>query len=788
MEEKNKLDQLLDKLSILSNKQESFQKEISSLRTEIESLKKPLSEAASGESKPTAPVEKNIVVPPEKIEVKSQIPSVPPVMQKPVVPPMPPKPIQPKAKSDIEKFIGENLISKIGIIITVIGVAIGAKYAIDHQLISPVTRIILGYIAGLVLLGFAIRLKKDYENFSAVLLSGAVAIMYFITYAAYILYDLIPQVVSFAMMVLFTIFTVAAAINYNKQVIAHIGLVGAYAVPLLLSEGSGRVAVLFSYMAIVNTGILFIAFKKYWKPLYYSSFFITWLIYFLWYGAKYQTAVHFSLALIFLSVFSVIFYLTFLSYKLVRKEKFDAADILLLLLNSFIFYGIGYSILDNHTAGKELLGLFTIVNALVHFIVSLFIYKDRLVDRNLFYFVSSLVLVFITIAFPVQLDGNWVTLFWVAEAALLFWIGRTKNVWAYELLSYLLMIISFFSIVQDWADTYGAYSSVNHAMNITPLFNIHFLSSLFFVASFSFIVYLNRRTKLNSDSKILNNLFPVSNIMMTVILLLTIYFSFTMEINIFFHRLYLDSGIKMRDAELDFNFTQQDYDIHLFKDIWVINYSLLFLTVLSIVNIRKFRSRLLGFVNLGFNALWILIFLVYGFYLLSLLRDSYLNQTLSEYYYRGIFHILIRYISLIFVVAIIMATYKYIKQDFLKINLRMPFDFLLHLSVLWIISSEFINWMNIFHSTKSYKLGLSILWGVYALVVIILGIIHKKKYLRIAAIVLFGFTLLKLFVYDIAHLDTIAKTIVFVSLGILLLSISFLYNKYKHVIFDEQKS
>ena len=83
-------------------------------------------------------------------------------------------------------------------------------------------------------------------------------------------------------MVVFTSFTIVAAINYNRQVIAHIGLVGAYAVPFLLSDGSGQVAVLFSYMAIINSGILVIAFKKYWKALYYVSFILTWLIFLGW--------------------------------------------------------------------------------------------------------------------------------------------------------------------------------------------------------------------------------------------------------------------------------------------------------------------------------------------------------------------------------------------------------------------------------------------------------------------------------------------------------------------------
>lgn len=121
-------------------------------------------------------------------QILSQIKQQPPKIQVP-------KP--PKVKSDIEKFIGENLANKVGIIITVIGVAIGAKYAIDHDLISPLTRIILGYLVGLGLMGFAIKLKTKYENFSAVLLSGAIAILYFITFAAYSFYGLFPQLLAF---------------------------------------------------------------------------------------------------------------------------------------------------------------------------------------------------------------------------------------------------------------------------------------------------------------------------------------------------------------------------------------------------------------------------------------------------------------------------------------------------------------------------------------------------------------------------------------------------------------
>lgn len=66
----------------------------------------------------------------------------------------------------------------------VLGIGYGLKYSIDHDLLNPLTRIILGYLAGAILIGLAFWLKRQYATFSAVLLSGGMAALYFITYAA----------------------------------------------------------------------------------------------------------------------------------------------------------------------------------------------------------------------------------------------------------------------------------------------------------------------------------------------------------------------------------------------------------------------------------------------------------------------------------------------------------------------------------------------------------------------------------------------------------------------------
>ena len=85
------------------------------------------------------------------------------------------------------------MLSKVGIIVTIIGVFIGVKYSIDHNLISPVIRIINGYVLGTALIGFALRFRKKYESYSAALMGGGIAVYYFVTDVAYSFYRLIPS-------------------------------------------------------------------------------------------------------------------------------------------------------------------------------------------------------------------------------------------------------------------------------------------------------------------------------------------------------------------------------------------------------------------------------------------------------------------------------------------------------------------------------------------------------------------------------------------------------------------
>jgi len=786
-EDPDQIQTLYQRLSALMSKQESFQKEIEGLKEDILKLQ------SKQTTQTTSEVQERYSVSPVTEMSSEMKPKEAPVLRMK----MPKVPEKEKAGDkewrrdphkhwNLEKFIGENLINKIGIIITIIGVGIGAKYAIDHRLISPLTRIILGYFVGISLLGFAIYLRKQYENFSAVLLSGSMAIIYFITFAAYSFYELIPLTLTFIIMAMITIVTVIAAIRYNRQVIAHIGLVGAYAVPFLLSDGSGRVLILFSYMAIINVGILVIAFNKYWKLLHYSSFIFTWLIFATWFIMEYNNETQFGLTWTFLAIFFVTFYLILLANKLLKQEKLVIDDIVLILANSFLFFGIGYSLLHQNLTGQHYLGLFTIGNAIIHGAAGLIISRKQ-ADKNLIYFITGLFITFFTIAVPVQFHGSIVTMIWAVEAAILYWIGKSNKNTICELLTYPVMILAFCNIVIHWPVVYNTTIPMQESSQIMFLFNINVLTSIVVIVSFSFINYFYFKRPFISLVSQSVKFRKFINFILPVMLLTVIYFSFFLEIRCFWDQLFTYGAVDVTKSEpVDLSILTGNANIPEYKTLSLLIYSVAFFSVLSFVNILKLEKRILGLWNLAFNTLVVIFFLTFGLYSLGILRDHYLSQALAQYFYRGFLDIGIRYVAFIALGVMLYATFRYIRQDFLRKDLILEFDILLHISILSIASNELINWMDLAGSHQTYKLGLSILFGVYALLMIALGIWKKKLHLRIGAIVLFSFTLLKLFFYDLTSLNTISKTIVFVVLGVLLLVISFLYTKYRKVIFEEK--
>jgi uncharacterized membrane protein len=537
-------------------------------------------------------------------------------------------------------------------------------------------------------------------------------------------------------------------------------------------------------MLLINTGILVISIQRYWKPLLYSAFIITWLVVFQWYFTGYDSNLHFTIGLTFVSLFFFLFYLILIGYKLLKDEKFELEDVLLLLANATVFYGLGYSFLNLYPGGEDFLGLFTMANAAVHTLFWGLVFMRKPADKSLMFFVGGMAIVCVTIAVPVQLEGHWVTFMWAGEALLLFFLGRSRQISVYEWLSLPLIFLMFFSLLHDWGSLYKLAILTQSETHIYPVFNIAFLTSMIVSACFGALTWISNNKDYHSSLTGRDTLVKFMNVAIPALFIITLYFSFYLEIVSWFNQAFMETRIITDQNNLSSNFICND-DLRKYKTLATLIYSLLFLASLSFLNLRFVKSRLLASPNIVLNVIILAVTLTFGLISIGDLRGSFLTQTMHEYYYRGIFHIGIRYIIILCSGIMLYAIYSYVKTEMLNLDFKMEYDFLFHIAILTITANELINWMDLFHSHQAYKLALSILFGIYALIMIVSGILKKKKHVRIGAMVLFGATLVKLFFYDLDSLDTISKTIVFISLGILLLIISFLYNKFTRKIFGE---
>lgn len=685
--------------------------------------------------------------------------------------------------SELEKFVGENLINKIGIAVLIIGVGIGTKYAIDNDLISPLVRIILGYLVGFGLAGFALRLKSKYLNFSAVLSSGAMAVFYFITYAAHSYYNLFPQITGITIMVAITALTVFLALQYNRQVIAHFGLVGAYIIPYLLKDPFSNVVILFVYMTILNIGILIVSAKKLWKPLNYVALAATWIIFLSW-AASSNYNNRLGICITFLAVFFLIFHLVFLLYKLKIKEKFAVDDAIFLLINAAVLFITGYVSISMHETAHVFLGLFTFFNSVVYAITALFVFKINANDQKLQNWYIAFALALFTLAIPVQLGNFETAIIWSFEAVTVFLIGRYKKSMFFEISSHLIMLSLFFITVNNWTSSfYDLYRGEIQQM-ITPILNFQFLASLTAVISFTAIFLFSNHAK----SKYINNqLTPeIFKILFPILFLLIVYFTFYTEINLYWGNRQIDKFYSLNENGVWIRTSgQTNSSLDGFRNIWLLNYTLIFALIISFINYKWIHKIAVSAFNLIFHAFIAILFLTVCIVWINELFQTHLNPPTNLAFPSNSFYVGIRYLEYALFIMLLFSLFRWIIPLLNISKLKVLFDIAVCIAIVRILSNELISWFSISGSSEIYKYGLSVLWGVLSLIAVGYGIWSRKKHLRITGIAFFGITLLKLFFYDLTNLETIPKTLVFILTGGLLLVVSYLYNKYTNKIFGE---
>jgi Predicted membrane protein (DUF2339) len=721
------------------------------------------------ESAPVA-LEENIPV--EKIEQKAVVAAIeenipnfpaPPIVR--LKQPEPPSPSFFERHPDMEKFIGENLVNKIGIAILVLAIGFFVKYAIDQNWVGPIGRVAIGLLCGGILIGIAHKMRNSYRSFSSVLAGGGLAVFYFTITLAYKQFGLFGQTTAFAIMLIITAFAVALSILYDKQELAIISLVGGFIAPFLVSTGSGNYITLFIYLIVLNSGLIIIAYNKSWRLLNLLSFIFTIIMFGSWlFTIPYDApAGRYANGLLFAIIFYLLFFAINIAYNVSEKKKFIASDFGILLVNTALFFGAGLYCLNNMGA-TEFRGLFSACMGIFNLLASYFLFRKQKVDTNVLYLLIGITLTFISITAPLQLHGNYITLFWASEAVLLFWLYTKSKINIIQYASLLVWFLMMISLLLDWLNVYNAYDK--GALSI--VFNKVCITG-FFAAIATYCMFLLGRKEIenNTEHKLLVSNKNVFRIISLVILFLV----GLLEINYQFNTRFTNISISTLYSML---------------------YALAFILVLVTVTQKVEKLQLPWKVVFALLSIIIILYLIFEIPTFSIQREMFLQQ-------KNTGHFVAHWFSFILIAICIYKLINLLKnnKDSFK-ELYNPFVWIVCAIIVAILSIE-INLISntIFYSpTNSLeniarvygKTGLPILWGVCSFAFMWLGMRNKFRTLRIISLSLFSITLFKLFAFDIRNIPAGGKIAAFFCLGVLLLVVSFMYQRLKKIIIDDEKA
>jgi hypothetical protein len=90
------------------------------------------------------------------------------------------------------------------------------------------------------------------------------------------------------------------------------------------------------------------------------------------------------------------------------------------------------------------------------------------------------------------------------------------------------------------------------------------------------------------------------------------------------------------------------------------------------------------------------------------------------------------------------------------------------------------------HAWYARQATLSVGYALYAFALLAVGIRRRRAMLRILALVILGGTLGKVMLLDLSRVEAIWRILSLAGLGALLLAASFLYYKYRHIIFGAE--
>nr|WP_315454999.1 DUF2339 domain-containing protein [uncultured Prevotella sp.] len=643
------------------------------------------------------------------------------------------------SETNFEKYIGENLFGKIGILIFIIGIGFFVKYAIDQNWINETARTLMGYAVGAGMLVLAERLHKRYHTFSSLLAGGAFGIYYLITAIAFHYYALFSHTIAFVILCATTIFMSAVSVLYDRKELAVTALVGGFIAPFIISTDSSSIISLQIYITILNIGMFCLAMYKKWAILPMVSFAFTYII--LW-GTTALGSFSDSEAVTTyptLFAFATLFYVIFLlPVVFILRTQYGENTRLGLLgiitANSFMYLIYGDFLLQHFEASSDTTAYLAFFIAAVNLAIHLYLRfrvegQDTL--RNL---MLGLAVTFASMGIPILFSAANVLMVWAAESVLLLWLFTKEKNRIYELASAVLLLLTLGALAY-----YRTTDTFIHDTGDSLFFNgAFFVTTFVSIAYYVVAVIMQFNKELFSDTKRLIAYTPCNAI------------AYALGFSILF--------LAFRD----------NFHFHLEQPISEYA-SLLTANIMLLGGALILRKRF----EISENKLAYEISLYLAGILFAMTVWNYTDPE----------GLLLRWLMAL--VTIAYMAYCMRGQLLVTSNQRnLHIEYSIISTLMWLTLTRLLL---ITFNEVNFSTAFSLSLGIAAFILMCIGMRYHSKEIRIVSLAEFGIVIGKLILNDVWAMPALGKIIVFISLGALLLILSFLYQKLKDALFNEEE-
>ncbi len=370
-----------------------------------------------------------------------------------------------KSKS-LEAFIGLNILSKLGILLLIIGIILLGRFAYAHM--NDVLKGVLIYALGGVLIGGGeLFHKKENTVFSTALISGGVAVLYAATATSLFALKLSDEQAAFIVCIIVTAIAVLISNQIKSWIVCAFATVGGY-LPLIaafmISFGAAAASKTYlpaatAYFTLLSIVVYILTNNKKW----YVAQFIGYTFQIIAVGgvANCAWSLHklpgYESSLVLAAGFAIISYFIYLmmpATKIIRKQELEIPDILLLTLNTIsgaISTAVTlYNCFGNGVRGNRAVGFAFLVFAAVYAgLASLSGKKKSAESTALSAILYISVLIFSMLIVPFLFGWEYAALAWAAEGAAIGITGVRKKLRVPEFAGVGCMALSFIPFFEE---------------------------------------------------------------------------------------------------------------------------------------------------------------------------------------------------------------------------------------------------------------------------------------------------------------------------------------------------